>query len=948
MEEYVARASQCHLQLPGTPKLTWKTVDVEADYRQLKPGEFFNHFQQNRCITTKAGLAQILAQHAMSSGVDVDSFFPRCYDAAQKTDREDFVLDFRRSAVLRIVLLHNRLCREQKQRLGAAGYSCNRDLLKASERILRRWYYDLDPDHLDEDEAHEVLDDLAEETWDALMLYSDLTQVHLCSQSTEKGPVRVPKRRFARPAGGELEGKKTECDVEAKTTHWRSAELNEWPEFHSHTWGQLDEEGQTALDELLDRLEKLFPQWSLQGGWSGRNVWIVKPGTNSKGSGIECMSSLPDLLHHCDRMPNRLVQKYIERPLLLFSGRKFDIRQWVLVRSVAPLKVFFFSECYLRLCNGMYDLGDLRDRERHISNWQVNKHGRNVVDGAVVSLSDFCSELRELTGREDFWEEELLPSVKRIVIEVLRAAEGRLCHRAESFELFGFDIMVDENMRPWLLEVNLSPGCESRTPFLERMLERMAQRLVEVAVLGLEEPDGEKPDWIKICDDGADKSPASLAVVEAAKRAADPMRPSAADLAVQGKPLRAPKKRRAGGSESPHSNSPRQRGKQEEAGKKSTGPTPSAGQLKSNINSEKEKSPGHAKAISSNTEGLSPGEAGQDYDEDFEDDDEEDQEDREKGVSFDKLAKDASLSVSTSPQRKGTGFVNVGDLPDTDDEDEEEKEATRAVNFDKSAKDNNTISLQSQQRKGTGFVNVGDIPDTDEEEEGEEDDEPKKEVAFDQSAKDNSPDDWTSSQRKGTGFVSIGDIPDTDSEDEDAKTANSVAFDKSAKDTSTPSSQTPQRKGTGFVNVGDIPDTDEEEDEEAKKGVAFDKSAKDKSPSDWSSPQRKGTGFVNVGDIPDTESEDEDEGETSKAVAFDKSAKDQSTTSSQSPQRQGTGFVNVGDIPDSDDEELAKEVTFDKSVKNGPGSTTFTAKRQATGHVKVEDIPSSDDEDFET
>lgn len=490
----------------------------------------------------------------VSSGADVDSFFPRCYDTAQKSEREDFVLDFRRSAALKIALLHQRLHRDQVAGLGSAGYCCNRDLLWESEHVLQRWCLDLDPDHLDEqgDENHGI----SEDTWDALMVYSELTQAQLCAEDQEGDLVRVPRRQHTRPGGGDHEpaGSSVKRTGDADShrlqleggAQWRPAQLQDWPEFHSHSWGTIDEERQSALDAWLELLEKRFGQWSLQGGWSSRNVWIVKPGTNSKGSGIECMSSLPDILHHCDRMPNRLVQKYIERPLLLFSGRKFDVRQWVLVKSVSPLKIFLFSECYLRLCNGMYDLGDLRDRERHISNWQVNKHGRNVVDGAAVSLSDFRSELLELTGRGDYWEKELLPSVKKIVVDTLRSADSQLVQRAESFELFGFDLMVDEAMKVWLLEVNLSPGCEGRTPFLEQMLERMSHRLIEVAVLGKEEPDGQQPDWIKICDDGvADGSQAAMVAAEAAKqRAADPLRPWSSELAVQGVPLRAPKGRK--------------------------------------------------------------------------------------------------------------------------------------------------------------------------------------------------------------------------------------------------------------------------------------------------------------------------------------------------------------------------------------------------------------------
>lgn len=46
---------------------------------------------------------------------------------------------------------------------------------------------------------------------------------------------------------------------------------------------------------------------------------------------------------------------------------------------------------------------------------------------------------------------------------VLAASKKAGLHRNNCFEVFGYDILIDSELKPWLLEVNLSPSlaCES-------------------------------------------------------------------------------------------------------------------------------------------------------------------------------------------------------------------------------------------------------------------------------------------------------------------------------------------------------------------------------------------------------------------------------------------------------------------------------------------------------
>jgi len=222
---------------------------------------------------------------------------------------------------------------------------------------------------------------------------------------------------------------------------------------------------------------------------------------------------------------NMIVQKYIEAPQLIFQ-RKFDIRQWVCLTSWGStennnannsvittssgavtnqtqknIRAWYFDEFYLRFGAREYD-SNTKDPYTHLTNNAVTKLCPNLemsLDASMWSSDQYREYLEmnpernpDVGGRSDIGAGNNSPSkrnssnrrgslnshhpgggkitfesVKRQIIQqmwiALHSVRGKMAPRDQSYEVLGFDFMVDRYGVVWLIEVNTAPDLSFST-----------------------------------------------------------------------------------------------------------------------------------------------------------------------------------------------------------------------------------------------------------------------------------------------------------------------------------------------------------------------------------------------------------------------------------------------------------------------------------------------------
>jgi len=93
----------------------------------------------------------------------------------------------------------------------------------------------------------------------------------------------------------------------------------------------------------------------------------------------------------------------------------------------------------------------------------------------------------------DVWETDLVEKIKNVVINSLESVQDMFeLKRGQPFELFGYDIMVDDDLNCWLIEVNSSPALDYSTPVTERLVKMVSEDTIKVVVDYAQAPQNKK------------------------------------------------------------------------------------------------------------------------------------------------------------------------------------------------------------------------------------------------------------------------------------------------------------------------------------------------------------------------------------------------------------------------------------------------------------------------
>ena len=164
-------------------------------------------------------------------------------------------------------------------------------------------------------------------------------------------------------------------------------------------------------------------------------MFIVKPESESQGKGIFLTNTWEDIPYG-ERL---IAQQYIDPPYLI-DGLKFDMRIYVLLYGVNPLRIYLFHDGLARFATAQYEApsaANMKDVFMHLTNYSINKQNKEVFqqnvddwgnDGHKRSLTQIYMDIVLKEGKKTGWPRvrELKRKIKDIIIKTIITGQPSL------------------------------------------------------------------------------------------------------------------------------------------------------------------------------------------------------------------------------------------------------------------------------------------------------------------------------------------------------------------------------------------------------------------------------------------------------------------------------------------------------------------------------------------
>lgn len=124
----------------------------------------------------------------------------------------------------------------------------------------------------------------------------------------------------------------------------------------------------------------------------------------------------------------------------------------------------------------------------HLTNQCLQVKGEGYAqheEGNTLNYDDLQKYLDENYGQYNLnVHRDFIPRIKDIIIDVFLSVRKKMNanSRENCFELFGFDFLLDEDFRIWLIEVNYNPFLGTPNEYMKVLVPNMIEDMLKIVL----------------------------------------------------------------------------------------------------------------------------------------------------------------------------------------------------------------------------------------------------------------------------------------------------------------------------------------------------------------------------------------------------------------------------------------------------------------------------------